>query len=85
MSGRGVPDLSLYLVTSSELAGRGRLVDTVVAATTGGVSLVQLREPDADAAEDDHRVPLFFGIDRRVPALLHLLGDGLATVGEQLK
>ena len=30
MSGRGVPDLSLYLVTSSELTGRGRLVDTVV-------------------------------------------------------
>lgn len=51
MSGRGVPDLSLYLVTSSELAGRGRLVDTVVAATTGGVSLVQLREPDASDAD----------------------------------
>lgn len=44
-------DLSLYLVTSSVLTGRERLVPTVLAAVDGGVRVVQLREPDAADAE----------------------------------
>lgn len=43
-------DLSLYLVTDRELcAGRG-LVETVVAAVRGGVTLVQLRDKHASDA-----------------------------------
>lgn len=44
-------DLSLYLVTSSVLTGRDRLVPTVLAAVDGGVRVVQLREPDATDAD----------------------------------
>lgn len=40
-------DLSVYLVTSSALTGHDGLVPMVLAAVEGGVSLVQLREPDA--------------------------------------
>lgn len=44
-------DLGLYLVTSSALTGRDRLVPTVLAAVDGGVGVVQLREPDAPDIE----------------------------------
>lgn len=44
---RDALDLSLYLVTSSALTGQERLAEVVRAAVDGGVTLVQLREPDA--------------------------------------
>lgn len=45
------PDLSLYLVTDSELcAGRG-VLETVRMAIKGGVSVVQLRDKNASARE----------------------------------
>jgi thiamine-phosphate pyrophosphorylase len=48
---RRVPDLSVYLVTDRVLSrGRG-LVDVVLAAVRGGVTVVQLREKDASARE----------------------------------
>ncbi|WP_026379612.1 thiamine phosphate synthase [Afifella pfennigii] len=40
-------DLSLYLVTDPRLAGERDFFQTVEAAVAGGVSLVQLRDPDA--------------------------------------
>jgi thiamine-phosphate pyrophosphorylase len=41
-------DLSLYLVTDTKLCGGGQgVVDTVRAAVTGGVTAVQLRDPEA--------------------------------------
>jgi thiamine-phosphate pyrophosphorylase len=48
---RRVPDLSVYLVTD-RLLSRGReLVDVVLAAVRGGVTLVQLRDKDVPARE----------------------------------
>lgn len=44
-------DLSLYLVTDPELCARHGLVETVVAAVRGGVTLVQLR--DKQASDDE--------------------------------
>ncbi|WP_104203325.1 thiamine phosphate synthase [Billgrantia saliphila] len=44
-------DLSLYLVTDPELCARHGLVETVVAAVRGGVTLVQLRDKHASDAE----------------------------------
>ncbi len=41
-------DLALYLLTDTALCGGGQgVVDTVVAAVAGGVTAVQLRDPDA--------------------------------------
>ncbi|MDI5984664.1 thiamine phosphate synthase [Halomonas sp. M4R5S39] len=44
-------DLSLYLVTDPGLCADRGLVDTVVAAVRGGVTLVQLRDKHASTAE----------------------------------
>ncbi|NIC07042.1 thiamine phosphate synthase [Billgrantia bachuensis] len=44
-------DLSLYLVTDPELCVRHGLVETVVAAVRGGVTIVQLR--DKQASDDE--------------------------------
>ncbi len=44
-------DLSLYLVTDPELCARHGLVETVVAAVRGGVTVVQLR--DKHASDDE--------------------------------
>lgn len=40
-------DLSLYLITDARLAGPRGVVETVRQAISGGVTLVQLRDPDA--------------------------------------
>jgi thiamine-phosphate pyrophosphorylase len=40
-------DLSLYLVTDPRLAGARGVVGTVAAAVDGGVTIVQLRDPEA--------------------------------------
>ncbi|ODT17129.1 MAG: thiamine-phosphate diphosphorylase [Kaistia sp. SCN 65-12] len=40
-------DLSLYLITDARLAGPRGVVETVRRAIAGGVTLVQLRDPDA--------------------------------------
>ncbi|MFD4476797.1 thiamine phosphate synthase [Streptomyces sp. NPDC058471] len=42
-------DLSLYLVTDTRLCGDRGVAATVAAAVKGGVTAVQLRDPDADA------------------------------------
>ncbi|GHE21359.1 thiamine phosphate synthase [Halomonas urumqiensis] len=44
-------DLSLYLVTDPGLCARAGLVETVVAAVRGGVTVVQLRDKHASDAE----------------------------------
>lgn len=44
-------DLSLYLVTDPELCARQGLVETVVAAVRGGVTVVQLRDKQASDGE----------------------------------
>ncbi|MCG6658817.1 thiamine phosphate synthase [Halomonas campisalis] len=44
-------DLSLYLVTDPTLCARHGLVETVVAAVRGGVTVVQLRDKHASDAE----------------------------------
>ncbi|MFW3615271.1 thiamine phosphate synthase [Billgrantia antri] len=44
-------DLSLYLVTDPELCARQGLVETVVAAVRGGVTVVQLRNKHASDGE----------------------------------
>lgn len=41
-------DLSVYLVTDRRLAGHRGVVETVRRAIDGGVTLVQLRDPDAE-------------------------------------
>ncbi len=43
------PDLSTYLVTDPDLCGERGVMDTVVAAVEGGVTVVQLRDKDASA------------------------------------
>ncbi|MFI6093082.1 thiamine phosphate synthase [Streptomyces sp. NPDC051218] len=42
-------DLSLYLVTDTRLCGERGVAVTVAAAVKGGVTAVQLRDPEADA------------------------------------
>ncbi len=44
-------DLSLYLVTDPRLCARYGLVETVVAAVRGGVTIVQLRDKQASDGE----------------------------------
>ncbi|SEK77965.1 thiamine phosphate synthase [Halomonas daqiaonensis] len=44
-------DLSLYLITDPDLCGNRDLVETVVAAVRGGVTVVQLRDKHASDAE----------------------------------
>ncbi|WP_444678671.1 thiamine phosphate synthase [Halomonas sp. E19] len=44
-------DLSLYLVTDPQLCARQGLVETVVAAVRGGVTIVQLRDKHASDGE----------------------------------
>ena len=44
-------DLSLYLVTDAALCAKTGLIDTVVAAVRGGVTMVQLRDKTASDAE----------------------------------
>jgi thiamine-phosphate pyrophosphorylase len=51
MSGRPVCDLSLYLVVGPGDAPRHRLVDLVVDAVAGGVTMVQLRRKDSAGRE----------------------------------
>ena len=48
---RRVPDLSVYLVTDRGLSRGRELVDVVLAAVRGGVTVVQLRDKDASARE----------------------------------
>ena len=45
------PDLSVYLVTDTRLCGAFGVADTVAAAIAAGVTMVQLRDPDATDAE----------------------------------
>lgn len=60
-------DLSLYLVTDSELAN-GRAIEEIVEhAVSGGVTMVQLREKEIDSRE-------FLRIARRLKSLLTPLG-----------
>ncbi len=47
-TGRTVPDYGVYLVTDSSLCGERGVVETVLEAVRGGVTLVQLREKHAD-------------------------------------
>lgn len=56
-------DLSLYLVTDTRLCGERGVAETVRAAVTAGVSVVQLRDHDAD---DD----AFVALGREVRAVL---------------
>ncbi|MGH1525012.1 thiamine phosphate synthase [Leifsonia sp. L25] len=51
MTGRMPLDLSLYLVTDSRLCGSRGVPATVDEAIEGGVSVVQLRDPDATDVE----------------------------------
>ncbi|RAR57388.1 thiamine-phosphate pyrophosphorylase [Onishia taeanensis] len=44
-------DLSLYLVTDAALCAKAGLIDTVLAAVRGGVTMVQLRNKTASDAE----------------------------------
>ncbi len=45
------PDLRLYLVTDPDLAGERSLLDVVDQASANGVSIVQLRDKDAEARD----------------------------------
>lgn len=64
-------DLSLYLVTDTVLCGRSGVAATVRAAVAAGVTLVQLRDPDA--GDDD-----FVRLGREIGATLR--GTGVPLV-----
>ncbi len=51
MTGRCPLDLSLYLVTDTQMCGRFGVVPTVVDAVSAGVTAVQLRDPHASDEE----------------------------------
>lgn len=80
-------DLLLYLVTDSALAGDRPLTDVVISAVEGGVTMVQLREKDADTrsfiqsavelkkALEPYGVPLI--INDRVDVALASGADGV--------
>jgi thiamine-phosphate pyrophosphorylase len=64
---RGSFDLSLYLVTDRALAGRRGVAATVQAAAAGGVTMVQLRDPEG-------KTRALLEAARRLVALLRPLG-----------
>jgi thiamine-phosphate pyrophosphorylase len=66
-----VLDLSVYLVTDTRLCGDFGVPATVAAAVTAGVTVVQLRDPDAD---DD----VFVALGRSVARVLH--GSGVPLI-----
>jgi thiamine-phosphate pyrophosphorylase len=80
-------DLSVYLVTDTRLSGPRGVVEVAAAAARGGVTIVQLRDPDATtraliaAAEAlqavlaPHNVPLV--INDRVDVALAVGADGV--------
>ena len=68
---RRVLDLSLYLVTDTELCGEFGVAATVSAAIGAGVSMVQLRDP---AATDDE----FVALGREIAAVLR--GSGVPLI-----
>jgi len=64
-------DLSLYLVTDTRLCGEFGVTATVAAAVRMGVTVVQLRDPDAGDAE-------FVELGRALAAVLH--GSGVPLI-----
>lgn len=64
-------DLSLYLVTDTRLCGDRGVAATVAAAVKGGVTAVQLRDPDAD-------VRTLFALGRAIQA--ELAGTGVPLI-----
>ncbi|WP_375490717.1 thiamine phosphate synthase [uncultured Jatrophihabitans sp.] len=83
MSGRPAFDLSVYVVTDTEMCGRRGVVATVRAAVAGGASMVQLRDP---SATDDDLIRLgrelcaeLAGTD--VPLLVNDRVDLVAAIG----
>ncbi|WP_168014506.1 thiamine phosphate synthase [Halomonas salinarum] len=80
-------DLSLYLVTDARLCAGTGIIDTVLAAVRGGVTMVQLRDKEASDAElitQAHKlmkalqgsgVPLI--INDRLEVALAAMADGL--------
>ncbi|MGW6024271.1 thiamine phosphate synthase [Streptomyces sp. NPDC055099] len=64
-------DLSLYLVTDTRLCGDRGVAATVAAAVRGGVTAVQLRDPDADART-------LFALGRAIQA--ELAGTGVPLI-----
>lgn len=80
-------DLSLYLVTDSELCGKRKLEDVVRAAVRGGCTMVQLREKNLTTAAfiararilkevlETYHVPLI--INDRVDVALAAKADGV--------
>jgi thiamine-phosphate pyrophosphorylase len=90
MTGRAPLDLSLYLVTDTRMCGSRGVAATVGAAVAAGVSVVQLRDPDATdeefvalgravVAEVRGRVPVL--VDDRVQLVEAVGADG-AHVGQ---
>ncbi len=76
-------DLSLYLVTDTQLCAAAGVTATVVAAVGAGVTAVQLRDPDAD---DDELVALGRGLvaalrGTGVPLLVNDRVDLVESVG----
>ena len=67
----GAPDLSLYLVTDTVFCGDFGVAATVAAAVSAGVSVVQLRDPDA--SDED-----FVTLGRAVAAVL--AGTGVPLI-----
>jgi len=84
-------DLSLYLVTDPEMTARQGLMETVAAAVSGGVTIVQLRQKDGSAramaeagralkaALAPHAIPLI--VNDRVD-VAHAIGAAGAHVGQ---
>ncbi len=80
-------DCSLYLVTDSELCKGRELINVVLSAVAGGVTMVQLREKNMDAREfadlakalkiclKSHAVPLI--INDRLDIMLISKADGI--------
>ncbi|MFF0739103.1 thiamine phosphate synthase [Streptomyces sp. NPDC004111] len=64
-------DLSLYLVTDTRLCGDRGVAATVAAAVRGGVTAVQLRDPDGDARS-------LFSLGRAIQA--ELAGTGVPLI-----
>lgn len=64
-------DLSLYLVTDARLCGERGVAATVAAAVKGGVSAVQLRDPEADDRT-------LFALGRSIQA--ELVGTGVPLI-----
>lgn len=76
-------DYSLYLVTDPVLCRAAGLIETVTAAVSGGATIVQLRDPDADTRALMEQARALLGVlrTRGIPLIINDRADVCMAAG----